>query len=93
MESSNALNMKQAQERLYYLQHLTESPGWALFVSTFSNVVQQARDAARKSETPHQMAMHFGAAESLQQALTWPAREHSMLRELLQMLAAQPVAE
>lgn len=85
MESSSQLNERDAAARLQFLQGLVETPGWALFVATFQGVIQQAKDAARKSESAHQMGMHFGAAMALEQVLSWPVREASMLRGLLQM--------
>lgn len=83
MESSSQLDVNRAQERLYQLQGLVETPGWALFVATFGQVIQQAKDAGRKAEGAHQMGLHFGAAFAMEQALSWPAREAGMLRDLL----------
>lgn len=82
MESSK----EKLEARLYALQTLLESPGWAYFVQAAQQTAFTSKEAGRKAEVPHQMGFHFGAALTAEQLLTWPQREMGSLKAALQQM-------
>lgn len=84
MESSNVKG--DLESRLYALQALLESPGWAYFVQAAQQAAFASKEAGRKAEHAHQMGFNFGAAMTAEQLLAWPQREIGSLRAALQQL-------
>jgi hypothetical protein len=77
---------EELEARLYALQALMESPGWAYFTQVAQQAAFISKETGRKAETSHQMGFHFGAALTAEQLLTWPQREMGSLKATLQQM-------